>query len=41
MSGTAPTSLLLDATTASPDVQGQLRAARLAVEGGKVKFRNS
>jgi isochorismate pyruvate lyase len=38
--GTAPAGLLPVATTASPDVQGQLRAARLAGEAQKVKLCN-
>ena len=40
MSGTAPANHLLAATTASPDVQGQLRAARLAGQARKVKLCN-
>jgi isochorismate pyruvate lyase len=38
LSGTAPEGLLPTATTASPDVQGQLRAARLAGEPRNVKL---
>src|SRR4029079_13786503 len=38
VSGTAPPCLAHDATTASPDVQGQLRAARLAERSAEVNL---